>query len=201
MSTPRKAPRQQRSQETYDAILDAAAQLFERLGYAGATTNKIAERAGVSIGSLYQYFPNKDALLYALGERHVRALSERLEALFGTLRENPPTLEDGVRVLYEALADLHRHDPHLHRLLYDQAPRPPEAAAQLRKIQAMWAAEAEWHLRRLGVGAPDPGITAMLLVQAAEAQVHGAMLEPPPGRRPEQCIEAAIALCVKSLRP
>jgi AcrR family transcriptional regulator len=200
MSTPRKAPRQQRSQETYDAILDAAAQLFERLGYAAATTNKIAERAGVSIGSLYQYFPNKDALLYALGERHVRVLMERLEELFGTLRENPPELEDGIRLLYEALADLHRQDPHLHRLLYDQAPRPPEAAAQLREIQEMWAAEAEWHLRRLGVGGPDPGITAMLLVQAAEAQVHGVMLDPPPGCTPEQCIEAAITLCVRSLR-
>ena len=199
VSTPRKTPRQQRSQETYEAILDAAAQLFERLGYAAATTNKIAERAGVSIGSLYQYFPNKDALLYALGERHVRDLSVRLEALFGALRDSPPTLEQGVRILYEALADLHRGDPHLHRLLYDQVPRPPEAAAQLRTIQAMWAAEVEWHLRRLGVGGPDPDITALLLVEAAEAQVHGVMLDPPPGRSPDDCIQAAIALVVRSL--
>ncbi len=199
MSVPRKAPRQERSRETYEAILDAAAQLFERLGYAAATTNKIAERAGVSIGSLYQYFPNKDALLYALGERHVLELSERLTALFAALRATPPTLEEGVRLLYELIADSHRGDPHLHRLLYEQAPRPPEALAQLREIRSMYAAEVEWHLRRLGVGGPDPAITARLLVEAAEAQVHGVMIDPPPGREPKECIETAIALCLRSL--
>ena len=71
MSTPRKRPRQQRSQATWAAILDAATQLFQRLGYAGTTTNRVAELAGVSIGSLYQYFPDKDALLLALAERHI----------------------------------------------------------------------------------------------------------------------------------
>lgn len=58
MSQPRKQPRQQRSRATWEAILDGAAQVFGQLGYAGTTTNKVAERAGVSIGSLYQYFPS-----------------------------------------------------------------------------------------------------------------------------------------------
>src|ERR1700722_2109912 len=68
---PRKAAKQARAQATVDAILEAGAQIFERLGYAGATTNRIAERAGVSIGSLYQYFPSKDAILVALARRHL----------------------------------------------------------------------------------------------------------------------------------
>jgi len=62
---------QQRSREKVGYVLEAAAQVFGELGYAGATTNKISERAGVSVGTLYQYFPNKDAILLALAERHV----------------------------------------------------------------------------------------------------------------------------------
>src|SRR6185295_18754704 len=68
---PRKRPVQARSQRTVDAVLKAAAQVFTRRGYAGATTNHIAERAGVSVGSLYEYFPSKDALLVALMEAHL----------------------------------------------------------------------------------------------------------------------------------
>ena len=67
---PRRLPRQQRSQALFDAILEATAQVLVEHGYAGANTNLIAERAGVSVGSLYQYFPNKDALVAALHERH-----------------------------------------------------------------------------------------------------------------------------------
>ncbi|WP_205315735.1 TetR/AcrR family transcriptional regulator [Nonomuraea lactucae] len=199
ISIPRKTPRQQRSQETYDAILEAAAQLFERLGYAGATTNKIAERAGVSIGSLYQYFPNKDALLYALGERHVRHLVGSLKAVFAEVSADDPPLEESVRRLVGALADLHLSEPRTHRLLYDQVPRPAATAVQLRSMQADMAAEVERQLSRLGVGGPDRVVTALLLVQAVEAQVHGAVLDPPPGRSAAEVVEAMVRLCLRML--
>src|SRR5271165_1676775 len=82
---PRKLPSQPRSEETVEAILQAAAQVFERHGYAAGTTNRIAERAGVSIGTVYQYFPNKDAILVALALQHLAegtaALQPHLEAL------------------------------------------------------------------------------------------------------------------------
>ena len=83
---PRKKPRQSRSQATVDVILDAAARIFVETGFAAATTNAIAERAGVSVGSLYQYFPNKLALLAALKERHVLQLKTAMRATSGTLR-------------------------------------------------------------------------------------------------------------------
>ena len=73
----RRTPAQQRSRDTVDVLLEAAAQVFRREGVA-ATTNRIAERAGVSIGTLYQYFADKYALLYALAERHVRAAAAAL---------------------------------------------------------------------------------------------------------------------------
>ena len=65
----RKIPRQKRAAETVDVILEAAAQLLERDGLEGFTTNAVAERAGVSIGAVYRYFPNKRALMHALAER------------------------------------------------------------------------------------------------------------------------------------
>jgi AcrR family transcriptional regulator len=67
----RRRPRQSRSRATWDAILEAAAQVLERDGPAGFTTASVAERAGVSIGALYQYFPDKQAILLAAAEREV----------------------------------------------------------------------------------------------------------------------------------
>jgi AcrR family transcriptional regulator len=71
---PRKLPAQSRSNATVDAVLEAAARILERYGFEGYTTNAIAERAGVSIGSFYQYFPNKDAVTVALLERESAVL-------------------------------------------------------------------------------------------------------------------------------
>ena len=64
----RRLPRQKRAQETVDAVLDSVAKLLKRGGVQAVTTNRIAEVAGVSIGSLYQYFPNKEAIFAALKE-------------------------------------------------------------------------------------------------------------------------------------
>ncbi|ENX45771.1 MULTISPECIES: TetR/AcrR family transcriptional regulator [Acinetobacter] len=72
---PRKHPRQARSVATFEAILEAAARILESLGFAGFNTNAVAELAGVSIGSLYQYFPSKDALIVELIRRERIKLS------------------------------------------------------------------------------------------------------------------------------
>jgi AcrR family transcriptional regulator len=78
---PRKPPTQSRATETVNAVLEAAARILERYGFEGYTTNAIAERAGVSIGSLYQYFPGKDAITVALIEREcARLLADVSEA-------------------------------------------------------------------------------------------------------------------------
>ncbi len=71
---PRKNPRQSRSRATVEAIVEAAARILETDGFAGLSTNAVAERAGVSIGSLYQYFPRKEALIGALIARETTLL-------------------------------------------------------------------------------------------------------------------------------
>ncbi|OUC60133.1 TetR family transcriptional regulator [Acinetobacter seifertii] len=75
---PRKRPRQARSVATFEAILEAAARILESLGFAGFNTNAVAELAGVSIGSLYQYFPSKDALIVELIRRERTKLSSHI---------------------------------------------------------------------------------------------------------------------------
>lgn len=80
-SSLRRIPQQDRGQRRVEKILQAAAQLFVELGYEATTTNAIAARAETSIGSLYQFFPNKEAILHALAARyldHLRALYDRV---------------------------------------------------------------------------------------------------------------------------
>ncbi len=95
---PLKQPLQQRSRLTVQAILEAAIQVFDEHGYAAGTTARIAQRAGVSIGSLYQYFPNKDSILTALAGQHLAeglALSvQLLETLRTTEHSLQSTLHD-----------------------------------------------------------------------------------------------------------
>jgi AcrR family transcriptional regulator len=77
---PRKMPSQSRSALTVDAILEGAAHILERHGLEGYTTNAIAQRSGVSIGSLYQYFPTKDAITAALIERESATVAQDVAA-------------------------------------------------------------------------------------------------------------------------
>ncbi len=131
---PRKQPRQERARQTVDAILEAAAQVFERQGYAAGTTNRIAERAGISIGSLYQYFPSKDAILVAIVERHIDEGAAALGPVLAELEADPPPPGVAFRRLMQGMLELHRHRPDLHRVLFEEAPRPPEMQARLEAL-------------------------------------------------------------------
>ena len=86
---PRKTPVQARSNATVEAILEAAARILETEGLEGYTTNAIAKRAGVSIGSLYQYFPNKDAITAALMLESAEAIIAQMERTLHAYRDRP----------------------------------------------------------------------------------------------------------------
>jgi AcrR family transcriptional regulator len=131
---PRKEPVQSRSVETRSRILDAAARVFEERGYAG-TTNQIAEQAGLSVGSLYQYFPNKDSILVELIDRHIDDAAERFVAA-GDRFAAATSLEQRVRVIVEVLVENHRDTPRLHQVLFEEAPRPASTRARLREIES-----------------------------------------------------------------
>src|SRR5688572_23233531 len=80
-TAPRRQPRQERSRERVQAMLDAAASIIDARGIDAVTTNAIADEAGVPVGTIYQFFPNRDAVLVALLERQLAAFDQRIEPL------------------------------------------------------------------------------------------------------------------------
>lgn len=94
----RRNPKQARAQATVDAILSATFQLLEAEGEGRLTTNRIAERAGVSIGTLYQYFKDRDDILAAMGERQAQALRQKVTEIVLAAPE-----QDGIRTIIQAL--------------------------------------------------------------------------------------------------
>ncbi|MCV7222830.1 TetR/AcrR family transcriptional regulator [Mycolicibacterium elephantis] len=157
-----------------EVLLESAAQVFNREGLR-ATTNRIAERAGVSIGSLYQYFPNKQALLRALAQRHVDEAQARMDEVFKRLRDEEPPFEDSMRMLLEAVVDLHRDRPGLHRLMHRLGPRLPADLDVLRSFEDDICGEVAYHLVRCGRDGGDAELTAQTVVHAVDAHLHRVM--------------------------
>jgi len=118
----RREPRQGRSRETVHAVLGAVPRVIRREGVDAVTTNRIGEAAGVSIGSLYQYFPDKKAIFSALHERHVEDVHGVIER---AMAERGRSLDAFTRTLVEGLADLHAAEPELHELVSEQVPEGP----------------------------------------------------------------------------
>src|SRR5438105_822417 len=112
---PRKNPRQERSRATVDAILTATARILVAEGYDHASTNRVALAAGVSVGSLYQYFPSKEALVAALIDRHITQMVTVLTTKIDALRDAP--LPAAARELVSAMLQAHKIHPRLHKVL------------------------------------------------------------------------------------
>jgi AcrR family transcriptional regulator len=198
--TPRKQPSQGRSRFTVQQIVEAAARVFEERGYTGATTNHIAERAGVSIGSLYQYFPNKEAILAVLLERHFEEGVQALEAVRRHLAEEPHDLAGVVQHFVEDMVELHARNPRLHHVLFDEAPRPPHLVAKLRAIEKEAVESTEAALRASPeVRVDDYQTAAYLVVQAVETLVHGFVVASPDEVSSERYAAELVRMLVRYL--
>ncbi len=199
--SPRKKPRQERSRQTVAAILGAAAQVLERCGYAGATTDAIAQRAGVSVGSVYQYFPNKDAILVALVERHMDEGSRLLAGMLAEVRGKPVDLEALIRRFVDAMMALHRNDPKLHRVLFEEAPLPASLRRRLQRYEDEFAESVASLLAELpGLRMESPTLAAHIVVRSIEGLIHSFVLHPPPDIEPETFCQEVVALLVGYLR-
>ena len=194
--SPRKSPTQDRARETVAAILEAAVDLFSTRGYARTSTNHIARRAGVSVGSLYQYFPNKDAVLTALLARHLGAVESAISTCIPLLRDPAVPLRDGVRRLLELLREVHEADPRLSRAIEQQAGQMPVVPEGLAGYKQGHVATLEEILSTRPDVRPGPHALMAVLLAAVTETVSGILVHATPGRfgRDEALDEAVEAL-------
>jgi AcrR family transcriptional regulator len=178
---PRKLPKQARSQTTVEAILEAAAQVFERHGYAAGTTNRIAERAGVSIGSVYQYFPNKDAILVALVHQHLAEATAVLQPHVERLARGAG-FDDVLPDIVHAMVAMHALAPSLHRVLFEETKLPPTLRAELDGLEDRLVEQTARVLAADPCSRPtDPRLSARIVISTIEGLTHRLVLRPPPG--------------------
>jgi len=116
----RRNPAQERARQTVDAIVEAAGQLLVEHGRIGVTTNAVAERAGVSIGSLYQYFPNKEAIFASLQDRHRDQVTPLIRHTLARLADPGLDMIDGMVGLMRAMAELHADAPERLRAMSEE---------------------------------------------------------------------------------
>ena len=196
---PRKNPAQSRSRATVEAILDATAHILLRDGLAAASTNRIAEKAGVSIGSLYQYFPNKGALIAALRRRHAEAMRTTILQLAGPAVS--AALPVAVRSFIHALMQAHRIDPQLHRILAQEAPRTDFADSRgdidhdLRN-----AVGALLSSRSSEILPSNLQLAAAMLVRLTDALIHAAVIDNTLDATPQAVEDEIVRVVLRYLR-
>lgn len=174
----RRKPRQARALERVERILDTAEQVFAEVGYDAATTNLIATQAGTSVGSLYEFFPNKAALAIALAERY----TIQIGTLYDTLIVDQPDVEGPMIVerVVEALDDFYRRHPGAVPLLNGRHTSDELAEAgtslqraMVRRIEAVFAARSDMPApRRFLVAQVIAEISRSLLALADEVPLH-----------------------------
>lgn len=191
---PRKTPSQGRSQATVEAILQASAYILKKRGYAGLTTNGIAEKAGVNIASLYQYFPNKEAIFVELLRRHV---VEGRQAATTILRRPRTSAMTKIRAVIDAAIATHAIEPELHRIFTTEAMRmnlPPfrtDADEQL-------TAETEQWIQ--GTKRKNAKLAAWITHTAVHAVIHSAFANQPDYAKSPELADELSQLVLRYLR-
>lgn len=175
LTKPRKKASQQRSRALVDTLVEATARILVKEGFDQASTNRIAAKAGVSIGSLYQYFPSKEALVAAVVERHNNEIGEVTRNALAKVVALP--MEQAVRKLVATAIDAHRVDPTLHRVLTEQIPRTGRLegiGANIREGHILFRAYLEAHRDELR--SMDLELATFVCVTTIEALTHTAVL-------------------------
>jgi AcrR family transcriptional regulator len=187
---PRKRASQDRSRATVDALVEATARILVREGFDRASTNRIAEVAGVSVGSLYQYYPGKEALVAAVIDRHNREIMQVVRGALAEVASQP--IEKAVHRLVAVAIEAHRIDPKLHRVLAEQIPRTgrlENVEAFNRETYALFRAYLESHSDELRM--VDLGVAAFVCVTSIEALAHTAVLH-----RSEELSDEAVGMLI-----
>lgn len=184
----KKSPRQARSKATVEAIIQASAQLLEEEGYAPLTTNGVAQRAGVSIGSVYEYFPGKDAIVAAVATQLVEVSLQKMQAALLSVEgmEFEPAMRSWIYSLYAVSRDQHR----LLKVLLFQVPFIHKVPAveglrtELFRLALIGASKTREHL----FIAPSRESLYLITTMTGSALLQLAIM-PPPGLQVEAIID------------
>jgi AcrR family transcriptional regulator len=194
----RRRPTQVRAQATVDAMLDAVVRLLKRGGASSINTNRIAETAGVSIGSVYQYFPNKRAIFIALHERHIREVDRVIQQRISESAGEP--LDSLVFSLIDGMIELHAADPELSALLDSEVPHRADGTREFSaRLREHFRTALAPHSTSLG-GKQTLDVRAFVLSNMVDAFGHALVLRRPlglslRGTRGEVC--KAILACLR----
>ena len=167
---PRKKAVQERSRFTVESIYEAAVQVFTENGYAGTTTDLIAERAGVSIGTLYQYFPNKKAILVGIWDRGMADADEKRDAFANYQWEGG--LDAGkISLIFKAILELHKASVKPH-LFFEEIAQPDFIKERLLEKEAAVIRLFTAILERVDNLRPRPQIAARMMFEVMERLIH-----------------------------
>jgi AcrR family transcriptional regulator len=189
-NAPKKQPKQARSQATVEAIIQATARILSKEGRARLSTNRIAEVAGVSVGSLYQYFPHKEALLAELRSRYEQRFLRDIVRELGQVGRLP--LREAVPQFVRFMIGLHAEDPKLHNELSAEIPD-----SQHETLRAFALVYLEAH--RDEVRRENLELAAQVALEAGEALIHRTALHEPERLRDERFVGEVCDLLLRYL--
>jgi AcrR family transcriptional regulator len=193
----RKQPQQARSRATVTAILDAATRILDRESLDAATTTRIAEVAGISIGTLYQYFSERDAILDALQDRELERAMELMQTVLTGAHTSAREL---ARHVIQGLLGLYARAPGLHRVLVVEGlrvtPTHRVQAFDMRVVHLIrsFLAASNWPIRRANIDA-----AAFVVFQSVRAAMLSRLFESPPGLDDETLTEELTELVLRYL--
>ena len=194
---PRKQPRQRRSQATVDAILEATARILQEEGYDKASTNRVAKVAGVSIGSLYQYFPNKESLIHALFERHHEEMIGLLQSTILEMGDAP--IPVAVRTYVTAMLEAHALNPQLHQALTQQVLHLGWHYIRELTMAACSVVKVYLEMHKNEILPQNLDVAAFVLVSAVESVTHATLLDGEDGIPTDVLVDEVCALILRYL--
>jgi AcrR family transcriptional regulator len=194
----RRRPKQRRARQTVEAVLDAVVRLLKRDGSKAITTNRIAEVAGVSIGSVYQYFPDKRAIFTALHQRHIDQIDRMVQTKL--VEHAASSIEELVRAMVEAMVEAHAIDPELYELLMTEVPHRADGtrdfAVRLHGAFLLAISSRAHELKKRR----DLDKVVFVVTHMVEALSHGAVLRRPAGMSLKDAKEEVVRAILAYLR-
>jgi AcrR family transcriptional regulator len=187
---PRKMPSQERSRKTMAAVYESAAHIFVNVGYAEATTDQIAEKAGVSIGTLYNYFSGKEAILNGLWEQHMNEIKAAVQEVDQNIRRQSFIDRNIVPVLLNLVLEIVSYE-RLGNRLFVSPVGLPEAFLQKRRELGIYIESAMEAVFRdfANVRIRNPKIGVHILWATVQAVIHDYILSNSEEIKPEELID------------